>query len=64
MTASAPEPVTARRAGLPLELDHVVGKALEKDTRMRYQSAADMSADLRRARWGRFSGDWSLPNTI
>ena len=43
-----PEPVTAMRAGLPLELDRVIGKALEKDPQLRYQSAADLGADLRR----------------
>ncbi len=34
--------------GLPGGFEHVVNKALEKDRRMRYQSAADLGADLRR----------------
>jgi Tol biopolymer transport system component len=33
---------------LPEQLDHVVGKALEKDRELRYQSAADLRADLNR----------------
>ncbi|MBC7931069.1 MAG: serine/threonine-protein kinase, partial [Rubrivivax sp.] len=33
---------------LPDELDHVLGKALEKDRELRYQTASDFRADLRR----------------
>jgi Tol biopolymer transport system component len=42
-----PEPVTARRAGLPLELERIVGKALAKDREERYQHAEDLLVDLR-----------------
>jgi eukaryotic-like serine/threonine-protein kinase len=37
-------------AGLPADLDRIVFRALEKDRELRYQSAADLRADLRRLR--------------
>ena len=42
-----PEPVTALRAGLPMELEWIVGKALAKDRDERYQHAEDLLVDLR-----------------
>ena len=42
-----PEPVTALRAGLPMELEFIVGKALAKDPTERYQHVEEMIVDLR-----------------
>ena len=41
------EPVTARRAGLPMELDRIVGKALAKDADERYQHVDEIVVDLK-----------------
>jgi tetratricopeptide (TPR) repeat protein len=43
-----PVPVTQVSNGLPPKLDEIIGKALEKDRRLRYQSAADIRTDLQR----------------
>ena len=42
-----PTPITAVRVGIPVELDHHVGKALAKDPDDRYQHVEDMVVDLR-----------------
>ena len=44
---ATPEPMTGIRTGVPVELDRIVGKCLEKETGERYQTAADLIADLR-----------------
>ena len=51
----APPPLAAQNA-LPPGLDRVIAKALEKDRRARYQSAADLRADLRRVKQDSDSG--------
>jgi serine/threonine protein kinase len=45
---SEPDPVRNSNSALPAELDHIIGKALEKDRELRYQTASDFRADLRR----------------
>jgi len=41
-----PEPLTALRTGIPLELDRVAGKALAKNPAERYQHVEDLLVDL------------------
>ncbi|MFM8533223.1 MAG: serine/threonine-protein kinase, partial [Acidimicrobiia bacterium] len=45
-----PVPPSTINAMLPAELDRIVSKALEKDRSLRYQTAADIGADLKRLR--------------
>ena len=41
------EPLTSIRAGVPMELEFIAGKCLEKEAASRYQNAGDMAVDLR-----------------
>src|SRR5271155_1701865 len=45
-----PVPPLRLNSALPVALDRVINKALEKDRKLRYQSAADLGADLRRVK--------------
>jgi len=42
-----PEPLTAVRTGVPVELDRIITKALRKDPGARYQHTEEMGVDLR-----------------
>ena len=42
-----PEPITAMRARVPMDLERIVGKALAKDRGARYQHMDDLLVDLR-----------------
>ena len=44
----APIPPSRLNAELPLKLEEIIGKALEKDRKLRYQNASDLRTDLRR----------------
>jgi len=46
--------------GLPPKLDEIVGKALEKDRKLRYQNASDIRTDLQRLRRDSESARMSL----
>jgi len=46
----APAPLLRLNPALPAEFERVIHKALEKDRGLRYQSAADLRADLRRVK--------------
>jgi serine/threonine protein kinase len=46
ITEEEPEPITALRTGMPLELDWIVSKALAKEPADRYQSAGEFGIDL------------------
>jgi serine/threonine protein kinase len=44
----SPVPPRELNPGVPLELERIVGKALEKNRNLRFQTAADLRADLQR----------------
>ena len=58
----APVPTLELRPDLPREIDAIIARALEKDRTLRYQSAADLKADLTRVH--RDSGSDEARDTV
>ncbi len=54
--SKTPAPVGRINPEVPAELERLIGKTLEKDPDIRYQSAADLLADLKRAKREHDSG--------
>ncbi len=50
--------------GLPPEFDHIIDKALEKDREIRYQSAAELRADLKRLKRATETGATAVASAV
>ena len=52
----APAAASSLNAAIPAELERIIEKALEKDRKLRYQTASDLRADLKRLKRDTSSG--------
>jgi serine/threonine protein kinase/Tol biopolymer transport system component len=59
-----PAPVLGLNPVLPQKLDEIIGKALEKDRKLRYQTASDLRADLQRLKRDIESGRTTASQTL
>ena len=59
-----PKPARQLNPKIPSKLEEVIGKALEKDRTMRYQTASDLRADLSRLRRDSASGSIVAPSAM
>ncbi len=59
---ATPTPAARLNPDAPAELERIIGKALEKDRNLRYQSAADLRSDLTRLKRDLDSGRASAVN--
>ena len=57
----APVPVVRLNHNVPAKLEDIIGKALEKDSSLRYQHASEMRSDLLRLKRDTDSGRTALP---
>jgi serine/threonine protein kinase len=62
---SSPAPAIRLNPDLPLELERIINKMLEKDRNLRYQHASDIRADLQRLKRDTdSSGARTIPSTV
>jgi serine/threonine protein kinase/tetratricopeptide (TPR) repeat protein len=59
ITSQQPEPLTALRTGVPMELERIVNKLLQKDRGARYQHLVELLVDLRSIQNGLGTGTLS-----